>query len=75
MDADHCKSLPLLERTYALLDERTESLEVVARAAGVNEWWLRKFAQRTGRDYGVNRVQRLHDYLESQAPEAKAVAS
>ena len=74
MQSDH-KPLPLLDRTYLLLAERTETLEEVAIGARVNEWWLRKFAQRTGQDHGVNRVQRLHDYLAARASATQVSAS
>lgn len=69
-------STPLLDRTRALLAARGDlTLEQVAEAAGVNAWWLRSFAAGKASDYGVRRVQALHDYLASRATPADEAAS
>ena len=57
----------LLENTYSLLDASPLSLERIATGAGVGYWWLTKLKQRRFDDPGVGRVERLHDFLSSEA--------
>lgn len=57
----------LLPRTRALLARCDQPLREIAEGAGVGFDWLRKFKQKAvAHDYGVGKVQALHDYLERQ---------
>lgn len=55
----------LLPATRALFESCKLPLKEIADGADVGLEWLKKFSQRAKHDYGVNRVQRLHDYLLS----------
>jgi hypothetical protein len=61
--------MTLLERTQELLTERRQvwSLTRIAQESrgAVDREWLIKFARGAVEDPGVNRVQRLHDFLKS----------
>lgn len=61
---------PLLERTYRLLDSRTETLMQISENAGIDDSWLFKFSRRAIPNPGVNLVQKLHDYLSRKVEAA-----
>ena len=56
---------PLVHRTRELLKhrDRTKTFEVMARETGLNRRWLEDFAWGTDKEYGVNRVTLLYEYL------------
>jgi hypothetical protein len=49
-----------------MLRTRKQSLRKISEAAGVNYWWLAKFAQGKFEDSGATKVQKVHDYLSSE---------
>ncbi len=50
--------------TRALLEQRGRiTLAHIARQTGVGPEWLKKYAQGHIDDPGVNKVQKVHDYL------------
>lgn len=63
----------LLPKTRALLSKCNQgrvrgqagyrSLKEIADGAGVGIEWLRKFKSKSKHDFGVQKVQALHDYL------------
>lgn len=57
----------LLDKTYLLLDSARGKLtqQQIAEGAGVTLTWIQKFARRAIPGPGVDRVQRVHDYLIS----------
>lgn len=55
--------LALLPRTRALLARCDRPLWEIAEGAGVGFEWLRKFKSGAEHDFGVHKVQALHDYL------------
>ena len=55
----------LLPKTRALLSKCDLPLKEIADGAGVGFEWLRKFKSKSKHDFGVGKVQRLHDYLAS----------
>lgn len=66
----------LVTRTRALLSQFARpprrrnarygrSLQEIADGAGVTIEWLRKFKAKSDHDFGVQKVQALHDYLQS----------
>ena len=57
----------LLEETTRLLDESQQSIPQIARGADVGIHWLRKFREGAFLDPGVNRVERLNQYLRISA--------
>lgn len=62
----------LLDRTKALLDRRGAlTIEQVAAGAGVNRWWLHRLAQGAPQDFGVRRVQAVHDWLAAREQAAE----
>lgn len=62
----------LYSQTLRLLAERAESLQSVADGANVGYHWLAKLNQRQIPDPGVNRLQRVHDYLAQQSEKRKS---
>ncbi len=56
----------LLNVTQCLLRSTTTPRRVIAKGASVDIEWLHKFAQGHIKEPGVNKVQRLHDYLSQQ---------
>ena len=55
----------LLDRTYQLLKKTELTFPEIADGAGVGIDWLKKFKGRFIESPGVNRVQRVHDFLSS----------
>ena len=55
----------LLEQTYELLDGARGNVpqEEIARGSNVTYTWLTKFSRRAIPEPGVERVQRVHDFL------------
>lgn len=54
----------LLDRTKRLLKERGEtSLREIAEATGINEHWLRSFSCDRADNPGIQRLEKLHNYL------------
>ena len=60
----------LLDKTYRLLDNRTETLMQISKGAEIDDSWLFKFSRRAIPNPGVRLVQRLHDYLSRNAEAA-----
>lgn len=60
-------SKTLLGTTYTLLEQADGRItqREIAAGAGVGYWWFIKFAQRSIKDPGAIRVQKIHDYLSS----------
>lgn len=57
------ETVQLLPKTRELLANCDRPLKEIADGAGVGLEWLKKFRQRAEHDFGVKRVQALHDYL------------
>jgi hypothetical protein len=53
----------LLEETQRLLQETDKPLLEIYRETGLNFYWLRKMASRSIPEPGVNKVQKLYEYL------------
>lgn len=53
----------LMSRTITLLRERNETLPHITEKTGIPFYWLRKFAGGEIDDPGVNRIQKLYEYL------------
>ena len=60
---------PLLARTYRLLDIVDVSYGEIAAGAQVDKNWVAKFVTRSIDEPGVNKVQRVHDFLAARAAE------
>lgn len=60
----------LLDRTMVLLKECPLPLPEIARGADVGFEWLKKLKAGEIPEPGVNRIQRLHDFLVLQAAAA-----
>lgn len=56
----------MLERTLRLLDETDETLLQVCQGAGVSYHWLTKVKTGVIAEPGVQRVERLHNWLMSK---------
>ncbi len=56
---------PLLERTKFLLEHAPRSLKAkdIAKASGLSEAWLSRFAHGKIPNPGIVQIQALHDYL------------
>lgn len=59
------KTKSLLEDTYALLEKRSMSLQIVAQETSVSYSWINMLNQKRIPDPGVQKVQRVHDFLLS----------
>ena len=57
------RKMNLLEETLKMLRETSISNQVIADKANVSVRWLYVFAEQGYRDYGIIRVQRVHDVL------------
>ena len=57
----------LLDRTYRLLDKCDLSQSEIARRSGLGYDWVQSMCIRRIADPSVNKVQRLHDFLEDRA--------
>lgn len=57
------QSVPLLTKTRELLAATEKPLYVIATESQLGYEWLRKFKADQIPEPGVNKVQRLHDYL------------
>lgn len=57
----------LLGRTYHLLETTKLTYRDIAVGADVGFEWLKSFASRRIREAGVEKVQRVHDFLLSHA--------
>lgn len=53
----------LMSETLRLLKERNQTLPEIQAATGISWYWLRRFSSHEFKDPGVNRVQRLYEYL------------
>ncbi len=54
----------LLDRTKKLLDARGDmSLRQIAEETGINEHWLRSFSAGRADNPGVQRLEKLHNFL------------
>lgn len=64
--------MDLLQETKQLLEERrkSETLEQIAKGAGINYWWMRSFAARKINEPGYLKLSKLHSYLSSDASKA-----
>lgn len=49
--------------TRAMLLNAAETRKQIAESSGVNFEFLKKFAHDYNEDYGIRKVQKLHDYL------------
>lgn len=56
----------LLEQTLDLIHNSGESLPAIARATGVNQRWLRRLVAGDYAEPGVNKIERIHDYLTTK---------
>ena len=65
--SSHMQSKTFLEETYELVANCGLTQRQIAEGAGVNYWWYIKFAQRSIPDPGVERVQKVHDFLKNRA--------
>ena len=54
---------PILDTTRRLLAARKQSLPKIAASTGLDFEWLSKMSQGRINDPGVQKVQKLHDYL------------
>lgn len=61
------ETVQLLPKTRDLLAKCDLPLKEIADGAGVGFEWLRKFKSQADHDFGVQKVQALHDYLEGLA--------
>lgn len=61
------ETVQLLPKTRELLSDCDLPLKEIADGAGVGFEWLRKFKAQADHDFGVQKVQALHDYLEGLA--------
>lgn len=61
------ETVQLLPKTRDLLAKCDLPLKEIADGAGVGFEWLRKFKAHAEHDFGVSKVQALHDYLERMA--------
>ena len=57
----------LHEETKALLDRSGKKLTDISRETGIGIYWLSKFNRDFYDSPGVQKVQQLHDYLQSGA--------
>ncbi len=57
----------LMRETLRLFRERRESLSLIHERTGIPYYWLRKFIGGEVRDPGVNRTQRLYEYLSGSS--------
>lgn len=55
----------LLQKTLSLAKETKEPVKKICDAAGVTPRWYYMLLDGDIKDPSVNRIQRLHDYLES----------
>jgi len=60
-------SEPLLARTLRLLEETDLTYRQIAGGAAVDMEWLAKFKQGRIDEPGINKVQRVHDFLVAYA--------
>lgn len=60
----------LLPRTRELLANCDRPLREISDGSGVGFEWLKKFKAEAAHDFGVNRVQALHDWLTENQPTA-----
>jgi hypothetical protein len=58
----------LAERTRALLANRPVHLgyKEIAEKTGLTYGWVQSFAKGHGQDYGVNKVQKLYEFLANK---------
>lgn len=61
-------TVQLLPRTRELLANCELSLKEIADGSGLGFEWLKKFKSEADHDFGVNRVQTLHDFLLEHQP-------
>ena len=55
----------IYEETYRLLQALDPSVSQLIEGTGLKERWLRKFINREFSDPGVNKVQKLYNYLRT----------
>lgn len=65
----------LLGRTRTMLSRSTRTRREIAEGAKVPFEWLKKFIANAANDYGVRRVQRLHDFLEADEEQQRTGAA
>jgi len=53
----------MYEKTLKLLRDSDLSISEIARQAGINYHWLSSFHQERGGDPGVQRTQKLYNFL------------
>jgi len=66
------KTKSLLQDTYALLEKRSVSLQVIAQETSVSYSWINMLNQGRIPDPGVQKVQRVHDFLLSVEKQSAA---
>jgi len=54
---------PLLDKTFQLLDDTDLTYRQIAKGAAVDMNWLAKLKQGAIKEPGVQKVQRVHDFL------------
>lgn len=62
----------LLPKTRRLLSKCDRPLQEIADGAGVGFEWLRSF-KGSEHDFGVGKVQKLHDYLQRESLQRRQV--
>ena len=67
-------SQSLLDATYRLVESSDLSYPEIAAGASVKTDWFASFMQRRIREPGVNKVQRVHDFLASRSGQQQPAA-
>lgn len=62
----------LLDRTYQLVESSTLKRSDIAKGAGVEFEWFKKFKQGVIVSPGVDKVQKVHDFLARKGEVARA---
>jgi transcriptional regulator with XRE-family HTH domain len=66
-------ALSLVGKTRLMMRRSELTQREMAEGSGVGYEWLRQFWRNSFADYGVRKVQRLHDFLEAE--EARTAAA
>lgn len=64
--------MTLLEETIQLARASSESANQIAKNCGLKPRWLYRLLDGDYTDPGVNKIQRLHDYLTAERPKDAA---
>lgn len=65
IESMNAKNEPLLERTMRLINRADVSPAILCKCVGVSIRWYYKLMSGQIKDPSVNKIQRIHDYLQA----------